>query len=699
MSARPSHHYWSNNPEETEFNHTAANQAYNYPSGPRRSNNSYPVAPVNAYSAGLQQRGFAYSGDHTPSSPPPPLPLPIETSGSPTPPPPPPPHRSLPSSEYRRQRAYSNPNRQSVTTPAHDNLGEAAAGGGITGIAVGVANTHERESGVQALQDIDNLFGNGRPQQNMPDPPERQFNPDDAGYPIPPPPEFTQRHYMSHQPQNSYEANAVPAAAFDEPVMLTPRRYSDRNTSLDGSPQRYSDGYAQYADSPYNRYSSRDPFASTAALDPIDPHSIADDGDDGFTAPAHDGRRRSFLNLGRSSSRNQIQDVVPPAGAIGAGVGGAAAGGVFGPRDPSGSYNAVPGGSSVPGGETEKSAWLSKQTSGNKRLKWIVGGVIVTVIILAIVGGVVGGVLTNRKNNSSSSSSDGTSTASTQNVDNAKGDLNANSPEIKALMNNPNLKKVFPGMDYTPLNAQYPDCLTNPPSQNNITADLAVLSQLTNVVRLYGTDCNQTEMVLHSLSQLNLAPSDMKLWLGVYLDSNQTTNNRQLAQMWDVLQTIPKGDSSLLAGIIVGNEVLFSKFLSETQLIDTLTQVKQNLTTLGLGNLPLATSDLGDNWNAQLAQAVDVIMANVHPFFAGVTPDVAPGWTWDFWQQHDVKLDPMKPSVISEVGWPSEGGNDCGTNDGCPNPTAGAVASVPNMNAFMEGFVCQSLKNNTNYFW
>ena len=267
-------------------------------------------------------------------------------------------------------------------------------------------------------------------------------------------------------------------------------------------------------------------------------------------------------------------------------------------------------------------------------------------------------------------------------------------------MNNPNLKKVFPGMDYTPLNAQYPDCLTTPPSQNNITADIAVLSQLTNVVRLYGTDCNQTEMVLHSLSQLNLQPSDMTLWLGVYLDSNQTTNTRQLAQMWDVLHTLPTDSASPLAGIIVGNEVLYSKYLSEAQLIDTLTSVKQNLSSMGLGAVPVATSDLGDNWNGQLAQAADVIMANVHPFFAGVTPDQAPGWAWDFWQQNDVVLDRQKPNVISEIGWPSEGGNDCGTqNQACPNPTAGAVASVPNMNQFMEGFVCQSMKNNTNYFW
>jgi len=54
------------------------------------------------------------------------------------------------------------------------------------------------------------------------------------------------------------------------------------------------------------------------------------------------------------------------------------------------------------------------------------------------------------------------------------------------------------------------------------------LSQLTNVIRLYGTDCNQTEMVLHAISQLKL--TDMKIWAGVWLENNVTTNDRQMQQ-------------------------------------------------------------------------------------------------------------------------------------------------------------------------
>ncbi|KAK6431027.1 hypothetical protein LTR95_012816 [Oleoguttula sp. CCFEE 5521] len=246
-------------------------------------------------------------------------------------------------------------------------------------------------------------------------------------------------------------------------------------------------------------------------------------------------------------------------------------------------------------------------------------------------------------------------------------------------------------MDYTPLNAQYPACLTVPPDQNNITLDIAMLSQLTPAVRLYGTDCNQTEMVLEAIKLLQL-DATLQVWLGVWLDNNQTSNDRQLAQMYAILDTYP---SDHFAGLIIGNEILFRGDMSITTLAGILSEV-------------LATSDLGDDWTTELALSSDIVMANVHPFFAGLTPDVAPGWTWEFWQTHDAQLATASAtgaatwpkSIISEVGWPSEGGNDCGNTSGtCPNDTAGAVASIENLNAFMDGFVCQSLANGTTFFW
>ncbi|KAF3939694.1 hypothetical protein ABW19_dt0206353 [Dactylella cylindrospora] len=85
-------------------------------------------------------------------------------------------------------------------------------------------------------------------------------------------------------------------------------------------------------------------------------------------------------------------------------------------------------------------------------------------------------------------------------------------------------------------------------------------------------------------------------------------------------------------------------------------------------------------------------MANVHPFFAGVTVEDAPGWTWEFTENNDVAIarqTTRNPNVIvSEVGWPSGGGT-----------LLGSVAGIDEMNQFLQSYVCEANKNGTEYFW
>ncbi|KAH9825475.1 glycoside hydrolase family 17 protein [Teratosphaeria destructans] len=395
----------------------------------------------------------------------------------------------------------------------------------------------------------------------------------------------------------------------------------------------------------------------------------------------------------RESRRKRDRKVIAPL-AVGTG-----AAGLFRSlesRYTSGSYQSVTGGSSGRiGGDSEKSEWLQKNSNGRKKMKWVIGSIIGVMLLAAIIGGAVGGVLARKKSLTGSKASASVSSSTKDGL------FDIISPQVKELLNNNALHKVFPGMDYTPLNAQYPACLTVPPDQNNITLDMAMLAQLTPAVRLYGTDCNQTEMVLEAINRLGYNDT-LKVWLGVWLENNATTNARQVSQMYDILDNYP---STHFAGVIVGNEVLFRKDLSETDLGEQLTYVRNNLTAKEI-DLPVATSDLGDDWTAALAADTDIVMANVHPFFAGVTPDAASGWTWEFWQTNDVVLTGTDKStagypknIIAETGWPSAGGNDCGTDSTCPNSTAGAVASVDNMNTYLDGWVCDSLTNGTTYFW
>ena len=589
---------------------------------------------------------------------------------------------------------YSQPPQtRAMVTPGVDNFGRQAAGGGLDAIAMGVADRNQRESGLQALQGLQPARSR---QSYIQDRYNRSSSPD-AGFTRAP---LKQR--------DSYASNVPLAGGAATPGSMTPGAtpdlqssgYSGRSIPLDDYPSSHP-AAAGYNDSPY--YTNSHIQNAQVSEANIDPYNIADDGDDGFVP---DPKRRSVMNLGRQTSNEQHGGEGVSRTAKKGGIAGAL-GGLMGRKQKaavsSGSYDPVRQGA-VAGSEQpqprthgEKSEWLSRQTKGNNKMRWVVGFAIGAVVFLAIIGGIVGGVLGTHTASSSSGNNSNTAAGDTA----ANGDLGKNSPEIQALMNNPGLHKVFPGMDYTPWGTQYPLCMTYPPSQNNVTRDMAVLSQLTNAVRLYGTDCNQTEMVLHAIDRLEL--TDMKVWLGVWIDTNDTTTERQLAQMYTILDETK--DLSIYKGAIIGNEALYraglDKASSEASLIQILTDVKSNFTSKGY-NIPVATSDLGDNWNGQLVDAVDMVMSNIHPFFAGVTAEVAAGWTWTFWDQHDVVLTQgtTKPQIISETGWPSSGGTDCGGTTGdCTPGQSGSIAGVNEMNTFMGEWVCQALANGTDYFW
>ncbi|ERS99025.1 hypothetical protein HMPREF1624_04220 [Sporothrix schenckii ATCC 58251] len=503
-----------------------------------------------------------------------------------------------------------------------------------------------------------------------------------------------------------------------------------------------------YTDNPYNRYSMHD-----TSLGYVNPNEIEDDGDDGLEYGRSRNARTSMLSLAgystKSSRSGTASGAVGPAAVGAAAVGAAAVGaaaagpaataalahgnageyshapgmggspdGLMGDRVASSNgarYNALNDGHSHyaggggsgggydsgaynnlgrSGGVPEKSEWLTKQSHSKKIWKWAIIIGIALAVIAGVVLGVVFGVVLKKKDGSGGGSNDSSGTASGDT--NKNGDLDINSPEIQKLLNNKNLHKIFPGVDYTPINTQFPDCLANPPSQNNVTRDIAVLSQLTNTIRLYGTDCNQTEMAIHAINQLKLQGT-VKIWMGVWQDNNQTTNARQLAQMWDILD---KFGADPFKGIIVANEILFRQQMTTSQLSTLLQSVRTNMSSMSI-SLPVATSDLGTVWDAELSQASDYVMANIHPFFGGVNANDAAAWTWNFWETNNgafFKSDKSK-NIISETGWPSEGGTDCGSGSTltvCPDA---AVAGISQINTFLSTWVCDALTNGTEYFW
>lgn len=677
--------------------------------------------------------------------------------GSPSsraPPPAPPPHR-YPPQAYGQEPPHSPPG--SNVTPGADNFSEAAAGG-MAGIAYSVAERNARESGLEASRPSDGRYNNGNPH-----PPQQSHQPNGMAmaYDAPPLPNGAQtpRSFNGEQQRHSntslepLRAAAGPTGRAT-PGQRSPARSSPQHSETSGS-MHHGHGGAYAASGAMPVYTD-DPYqALRRTVDPslgmVNPHEIEDDGDEGleYRRPARTsmislsslggggergsmrGSLRGSLRNGRSPSATRGDGNRAAAGltagagvmgwmgrsgqrtggsssraqSTGSGRSGSMAGGVYGPVPSNGQAGtAYGGGAAVAGSDVDlggpavaekppRGLWRADELEKRrKRKKW--AWIIVLVLGLIIGGGVAAGVtvpLVSKKNGGGG----GRGSSAIEDAD-RNGDLDINSSEIKALMNNKDLHRVFPGIDYTPLNSQYPDCLHNPPSQNNVTRDVAVLSQLTNTIRLYGTDCNQTEMLLHAIDRLRLKDS-VKVWLGVWQDNNATTNARQLAQMWNILDTY---GTSPFKGIIVANEILFRQQMTVSELGTLLASVRANLTARGM-SLPVATSDLGDKWTAELAAQSDYIMANIHPFFAGVGSAEAAAWTNAFWQNHNgafFKADKSK-NIISETGWPSQGGTHCGSATILNCAPNGAKAGIEHLNRFMQDWVCPALANGTEYFW
>ncbi|POS88027.1 hypothetical protein EPUL_001452 [Erysiphe pulchra] len=499
-------------------------------------------------------------------------------------------------------------------------------------------------------------------------------------------------HCLAHYlPETHSELSHTPKTPLATAAMTTGNSTPPSRSMIPQSSHNLN--HDPYIDIPY-RYSRN----IDSNLCDFDPRSIEDDGDDGLGYKQH-AHRSSVLSFGNSERNGSHTSATSGASkgtlfaSLGTGLGKKPVSSTSDlqnydrsnyTKNIDNAANGVDGADSTQN-VNEKSEWLSKQSNGRSKLRLLV----LLIVTIVVLGGITGAIVNSILHKKSSSNTSGLSAADDRQNN---GDLDKNSAEIKKLLNNPHLHKVFPAIDYTPSRSQYPDCLHDPPSQNDVTRDLAVLSQLSNTIRLYGTDCNQTEMLIHSINQLDLKKK-ARIWMGVWLNQNETTNNRQISQMYNILDVY---GTDPFEGIIVGNEVLFRQDMTPTELGNRLSSIKSNLSSKGI-SLPVASSDLGDDWTAQLASKTDILMANIHPFFAGVTADVAASWTWTFWQQHNVVLQPdLSKNIISETGWPSSGGISCGGADTC---TKGSVASVDAMNTFMNDWVCQALANGTNYFW
>ncbi|KAF8945377.1 hypothetical protein BGZ47_002793 [Haplosporangium gracile] len=259
-------------------------------------------------------------------------------------------------------------------------------------------------------------------------------------------------------------------------------------------------------------------------------------------------------------------------------------------------------------------------------------------------------------------------------------------PVITQFPPNPNLHKSFYGLDYNPAKTIMPWCGAG---IQDVINDINVISQLTNRVRLYGMDCGQADLTFQAINLLNLNMT-MKVVLTVWVDNNATTYQRQYDTLFRVLDTY---GTNMVQGISVGNEAIFRGDITLTDLGTRMATVKSEIKKRYNANIPIFTSEIGNNLNSTLADLSDELSGNLHPFFAGVAVETAAQWTFS---QYNITIeDNPTPSklkgTISEVGWPSAPASAVN------KPSA--VPGVANLQTMVDTFICQANAAKMPYYW
>ncbi|KAL8675400.1 MAG: hypothetical protein Q9168_000231 [Polycauliona sp. 1 TL-2023] len=192
------------------------------------------------------------------------------------------------------------------------------------------------------------------------------------------------------------------------------------------------------------------------------------------------------------------------------------------------------------------------------------------------------------------------------------------------------------GVSYTPYNAD-----NSCKSTQQVATDLAKINGY-EVIRLYGTDCNQVSNVLAATKGQNV-----KLFLGIF----------DLAQVQKEAETISnavQGDWSRVNAVNVGNEMV-NKGTDPGTVIGAIGQARGVLKGHGY-NGPIVTVDtmVAMTNHPEICKASDFCAINCHAFFDGKTPAAKSGDFIKGWVDKIGKAT-GKTVVVTETGWPTRG--------------------------------------------
>ena len=171
----------------------------------------------------------------------------------------------------------------------------------------------------------------------------------------------------------------------------------------------------------------------------------------------------------------------------------------------------------------------------------------------------------------------------------------------------------------------------------------------------------------------------LKTLVGAWLSDDPEINKKEIAGL---IQLAKDGFVNIAA---VGNEVMYRKDLTEDELLDFMRQVKDAIPN----NIPIGYVDAYYEFSARprITEACDVILANCYPYWEGCNMEYSLPHMQQMFSQA-VQAGNGKKVIITETGWPSEGGG-----------LRGALASEENAMKYFINTQVWSEKNDIEVFY
>jgi len=223
------------------------------------------------------------------------------------------------------------------------------------------------------------------------------------------------------------------------------------------------------------------------------------------------------------------------------------------------------------------------------------------------------------------------------------------------------------------------------PTVAQVEADLQIIAQYTTRVRIYSiVDCNGAQILLQAIrsSGVNIVAT-LGMWLDQYFQSEFPN------ELYALDQLIENVGLEYVEAILVGSETQYRGDFSASQLETYLQSVTTTLHNYGYNNVTVATADVIYNlMNNDLTNHESVVYANEFAFWEGTA--IQDSVSLIETQLGNLKntIAANKPRILSETGWPTQGGN-----------FGNSVPSVANLNTYLNGLVCWLHSQNIGYFW